>query len=69
MMQETDNGCIEVNVHPDVILRAVEEYLNRHLFKEPLKVQRMDLVDYGRAYQVTAKTVLARLAGDDNNEV
>jgi len=72
MLAETING-IEITVNESLVLQAVEEFLNKHMFKEPIKVARLgsrelvftkDNSDHGMVYKITVETMLQRLAGE-----
>jgi len=72
MLAETING-IEITVNESVIHQAVEEFLNTHMFKEPIKIVRLgarelvftkDNSDHGMVYKITVETLLQRLAGE-----
>lgn len=71
MLADTVNG-IEITVNEAVVLQAIEEYLNRHMFKEPMKVaslgSRINKFDATNelfpAYEITCVSPLQRLAGE-----
>jgi hypothetical protein len=71
MLAETLNG-IQIEVTEAVVLQAVEEFLNTHLFKEPLKVMHLSSLqnvynhahDLSPVYKITCASELARLAGE-----
>ena len=71
-MAETING-IEIEVTEAVVLQAIEEFLNTHLFKEPLKVTHLSSLHsvYSTdkvltpAYKITCESILSRLAGGE----
>ena len=72
MLVETING-IQIEVSEAVVLQAVEEFLNTHLFKEYLKVVNLSSPSlvYDTAhnlqpiYKITCEGILSRLAGGE----
>jgi hypothetical protein len=72
MLAETING-IEITVNEALVLQAIEEFLNRHMFKEAIKIVRLHsrehIIDPANnmipIYKITCESTLARLAGEE----
>lgn len=65
MLYESKDGIVNVSVTPDVVLQALTEYVNNHIFKEPVKV--VNVISYGHPidqWQLKCVTTLACLAGE-----
>lgn len=66
-MYEDQEGFINISITPEVFYRAITEYINQHILKDPVKVVSCTSFGYPpEQWSIRCATLIQRLAGGDN---